>query len=111
MTERHRCPVCHKAAPRETTQHRKIRWEPTGRMKEVEVKPGMTRTEPEYGRVIVPYEGNLQIIKEDELAVTLWDGESYSFGFPMPFCSKKCALEYAQDAYKRDPRRLSFSLD
>lgn len=61
-----------------------------------------------------PYQGNGIVVKETtphlssdgQMAMSryIWDGESYYGGYK-PFCTLRCALDYARKAFARDHAR------
>jgi hypothetical protein len=107
------CVHCGKLYGRRATTTEKVRWDTPL----IEVKT--TR-----GDVIIqakeptapppPYRGNGTVVQERHAYLSaddhrmvmerdIWDGESWSGGYK-PFCTLRCALDYARKAYARSKR-------
>ena len=118
MTARPKCVHCGKVYGQRQTTTEKVRWDTplkdTG-VKSSYINPGQsimmavepTAPPPPYrGNGIVIKEGGAYLSADDHRMVMLryvWDGESWYGGYP-PFCTLRCALDYAREAYNKKGR-------
>ena len=82
------CVHCGKRYGRRDTHDVRLRWE------KGEPKPR--------------YEGNLQVVRSvmivrPYLDIEVWNGRDWYGGYP-PFCTLRCALDYARRAFARSQR-------